>query len=257
MLVIPAIDISGGKVVRLTAGSFRKIKEYSSNPIYVAKFWCQQGAKYLHIVDLDGAAIGKPINLEVIKEILKAISIPVEVGGGIRTISDINSYLEMGVDRVILGTSVVKDLSFLDKEQIKPIADKLSVSWDVRIDGKKSEDIAVIGTEGWLKEVSVSTLALLEKMTSVRVGYLNYTNRSKDGTLLGLTDEDFNYLNLLLDLLRDKPIHLIYGGGVSGLEDISKIAKLKNKKIFGIVIGKALYENKFSLSEAQKIADVS
>jgi len=256
MIIIPAVDIIGGKVVRLAKGSFKEVKEYSDNPILMAKFWHEQGAKYLHIVDLDGATTGKPTNLYIIKEILKEISIPAEVGGGVRTVSDINIYLSMGVDRVVLGTSVANDLSFLDKGQIKAIANRVSVSCDVRMGVDKTNDKILTGTEGWLKEVAISIEALLEKMVSVGIKYLNYTDRSKDGTLSGLTQDDISSLDSFLNLIGNSPIELIYAGGISSLDDISKISNLRNKKLSGIIIGKALYENKFSLKQAQEVADV-
>ena len=255
MLIIPAIDIIQGKVVRLAKGSFKEIKEYSNNPILMAKYWQEEGARYLHIVDLDGAAIGKPSNLQIIESIVKKISIPAEVGGGIRTIENARKYLEMDFDKVVLGTTVTEDLSFLDKKEVKDIASKIAISCDARMSAEGTSAVIFTGTNAWLKETPVNFDLLISKMVSAGIKSLNFTDRSKDGTLSGLSETNIKYLENFLNVIGDRPIVVIYAGGISSLEDIKKIVNLKHPKLSGVIVGKALYENKFTLKEAQGLAD--
>jgi len=257
MLIIPAVDIIQGKVVRLAKGSFKEIKEYSNNPMLMAKFWQEEGAKFLHIVDLDGAAVGKPTNLQVISNIIREISIPAEVGGGIRTIEDVRKYARMNVDRVVLGTAVTEDLSFLDKQDIISISNKLAISCDARMSVEGTSGVIMTGTNAWLKETPVNFDLLISKMVTAGIKYLNFTDRSKDGMLTGLSNENVKYLESFLNLIGDKPIQVIYAGGISSLDDIKNLANLKHPRLAGVIIGKALYENKFNLKEAQEAANVS
>ena len=258
MNIIPAVDILGGKVVRLFKGSFDEKKEYSNNPVDVAKYWQDQGAQYLHVVDLDGAKSGKPKNLDAIKKIFKSINIPVEVGGGICTLDTIKAYINLGADRVVLGTAVTNNLSFLNKPEIKGFSDKIAISCDsekaITFD-KTNFAYITIGTRGWTEERKIRSNDLFEKMTSANIKYLNYTDRSKDGTLEGLSDSNIKSLGSFLNIIGD--IEVIYAGGVASLEDIRKLKELKGNNLKGIIIGKALYEKKFSLKEAQDIANAS
>lgn len=257
MNIIPAVDILDGKVVRLFKGSFDEKKEYSNNPVEVAQYWQDQGAQYLHVVDLDGAKSGEPKNLEAIKEVIKSTTIPVEVGGGIRTLDTIKAYINLGADRVVLGTAVMEDLSFLDKEEIKGLIDKIAISYDVKKarDFDKTTSYVTTGTSGWLKEHKICTNELVEKMISANIRYLNYTDRSKDGTLEGLSDDNIKFLSSFFNLIKD--IEVIYAGGIASLEDIKKLKDLENSGLLGVIVGKALYEKKFSLKEAQDIANAS
>jgi len=257
MNIIPAVDILDGKVVRLFKGSFDEKKEYSNNPVEVAQYWQDQGAQYLHVVDLDGAKSGEPRSLEAIKEVIKSTTIPVEVGGGIRTLDTIKAYINLGADRVVLGTAVMEDLSFLDKEEIKGLIDKIAISYDVKKarDFDKTTSYVTTGTSGWLKEHKICTNELVEKMISANIRYLNYTDRSKDGTLEGLSDDNIKFLSSFFNLIKD--IEVIYAGGIASLEDIKKLKDLENSGLLGVIVGKALYEKKFSLKEAQDIANAS
>ena len=254
MQIIPAVDILDGKVVRLFKGSFDEKKEYSNNPVEVAQYWQDQGAQYLHVVDLDGAKSGEPKNLEVIKEIIKSVAIPVEVGGGIRTLEAIKAYINLGADRVVLGTAVINDLSFLD--EVKDYAEKIAIGTDPNqfIDNVK---LYKVGTSGWLEETYVQFPKLIDKMNSLGISYLNYTIRSKDGTLSGLAGQEISSLESFLGSIRYHLIKVIYAGGIASLEDIKKLKDLENNRLLGVIIGKALYEKKFSLKEAQDIVNVS
>jgi len=260
--IIPAVDILGGKVVRLFKGSFHEKKEYGKDPQSIAKFWQDQGAQYLHVVDLDGAKSGEPKNAQVIENIIKNLSIPVEVGGGIRTVEHIAIYLNFGVDRITLGTAAIRNLSFLDEKVIKDNASKISISLDFRRADNDALPVMMAGTGGWGEEVPIFDYrGLIDRITSSGIKYINYTDRSKDGTLEGLLDKDIVSIGEFLKQLADKDIELIYAGGISSLEDVKNLAYLKNDKLTGVIVGKALYEENFSLKQAQeevnKITNVS
>lgn len=264
MKIIPAVDILEGKVVRLFKGSFQERKEYSNDPVSIAKFWQDQGAQFLHVVDLDGAMSGQPKNFRVINKVINGVSIPVEVGGGIRTVDNLKKYIDYGADRIVLSTVVINNLSFLDKKELKGVIDKIAISCDsekaISFD-KKNIAYITTGTDAWIQQRKIIPSELIGKMASVGVRYLNYTDRSKDGTLTGLRDDDASKLDNFLNSIGTKPISATYAGGVASLEDIKKLAQLKNKRLEGVIIGKALYEEKFSIKQAQveieKITNVS
>lgn len=253
MKIIPAIDILDGKVVRLIKGSYQEKKEYSDDPVSMAQSWQSEGAEYLHIVDLDGAKSGEPKNAQIIENIIKKISIPVEVGGGIRTPEHINLYINLGVGRVVLGTAVIRDLSFLDKKEIQESIEKISISFDARIEGDEVMSIMMAGTSGWQNEIPILDYrGLIDRIVSAKIKYFNYTDRLKDGTLSGLSKKDISSLDTFLSQISDRDIEVIYAGGIASLEDIIRIARLKQKKLAGLIVGKALYEGRFSLKDAQK-----
>lgn len=254
MKIIPAVDILEGKVVRLFKGSFHEKKEYSNDPVSMAQFWQDEGAQYLHVVDLDGAKLGAPKNAEVIGGIIKNLSIPVEVGGGIRTAEHIELYLKFGVDRIALGTAATeKGFVFLDNSIIKENSRKIAISIEVSSIG--FSDTA--HNAEWDVQVLINIPTLFDKMVSTGIRYLNYTYRAKDGTLVGLSDGDIESLSSFLSTIGDKDIKIIYAGGIASLNDIKKLAQLKTSNLEGVIIGKALYEKRFTLKEAQEIANVS
>ena len=261
MKIIPAIDILDGKVVRLFKGSFDESKEYGDDPKKMAQFWQEEGAEYLHIVDLDGAKTGRPRNQKIIKKMIKSLDIPVEIGGGIRSTIDIEAYLKFGADRVVLGTAIVNDLAFLEQKEVIDRAERIAVSCDSKTAILFGKDVSTAsmttGTVGWVKEHKINLSNLFNKMAEIGIKYLNYTVRSKDGTLTGLAEEDMKSLDSFLNLIGDKDIKVIYAGGIADLKDIEKLAHLKNKKLEGVIVGKALYENRFTLKDAKKVADVS
>ena len=255
MKIIPAVDILEGKVVRLFKGSFQEKKEYSKDPVSVAKFWQDQGAQFLHVVDLDGAMSGQPKNSRVINKVINGVSIPVEVGGGIRTVDSIRKYFDYGAERIVLSTAVINNLSFLDKKDLKEFINKIAISCDsekaISFDKKNIAYIAT-GTDAWIQQRKIKTSELIGKMAAVGVRYLNYTDRSKDGTLTGLRDDDVSKLDNFLNSFGTDSISATYAGGIASIEDIKKLAQLKNKRLGGVVIGKALYEEKFSINQAQE-----
>ena len=235
MLIIPAIDIKDGCVVRLVQGR-RDKKIYSRDPLKTARHWVRQGAKFIHVVDLDGASSGFLRNLNTVKEIVKAIDVPVEFGGGVRKLEIIRDLLDYGVCRVVLGTKAVEDKGFL-KKAFKEFKDRIIVSIDAQ-----AQNLLV---KGW--QVSSQGMNLLEFASNLKaLGFkeLIYTDTQKDGTLKGP-----NIKNIKM-LLKETGMKIIASGGISSLDDITKLKKLEKQGLVGIIIGKALYEGRFTLNQA-------
>lgn len=234
MIIIPAIDLKDGVVVRYTKGQFDK-KIYSDDPLKIALDWQAQGAQLIHIVDLDGAMTGEPKNLEKVIEIAKKVNVPVELGGGLRTKDIIKKVLDNGISRVVLGTKAI-DKIFL-KDIISEFKDKIAVGIDADLDRLK--------INGWFNQTDISVNNFIEELEELGVKTIIYTDISRDGTLSGPNIE------AIKNLLKLTKIYLIASGGVSSLDDIAALNKIKG--LSGVIIGKALYENKFSLEEAIKI----
>jgi len=237
-LIIPAIDLKDGCVVRYVQGRLDK-KIYSRDPLKTAKHWVKQGAKLLHIVDLDGALTGVPKNLKIVKEIAANICIPIQFGGGIRKIETIRTLLKFGIQRVVLGTKAVEDKKFL-KKAFAEFKESLIVSIDAA-----SGRVLI---KGWLNSHK-GTDALTFAMALKKMGFkqLIYTDTLKDGTLSGPN------IKGIKSLLKETGLNIIASGGISSLSDICKLKKLERQGLAGIIIGKALYEGKFNLSEALRI----
>jgi phosphoribosylformimino-5-aminoimidazole carboxamide ribotide isomerase len=238
MLIIPAIDLKGSKVVRLFQGKFDRQKVYSADPVGVAKHWAKQGAKFLHIVDLDGAASGAPKNIDSLKKIIDQVGIGVEFGGGVRSIQTISKLLSLGVERVILGTRAASDARFL-KQAWKKFGEKIIVSIDAKC-GK-------VLTQGWNCRAAKTTLVFARQLKKIGFKQLIYTDISKDGTLTG--PDIFG----IKKLLSETQLSVIASGGVANLNDLAKLKRLKKQGLSGVIVGKALYEGKFTLAEAFKL----
>lgn len=239
MLVIPAIDIRAGKVVRLLRGKYEEETVYSHDPVGVAKNWQDQGATLIHIVDLDGALVGELKNIDVVEKIVKSITIPVELGGGIRNRDDINAVLNKGVSRVILGTRASRDQQFLE-EVISEFKEKVIVAIDAK-DGK-------VATNGWTTTEQVLATELAKKIEGLNLGGIIYTDISRDGTLTGPN------IDGITRMLAATSIPLIASGGVSSLRDIESLKNLNAERLTGVIVGKALYEGKIDLTQAIKLA---
>lgn len=239
MLIIPAIDLQGGCVVRYVQGKSNK-KVYSRDPLKVAKHWVKQGAGFLHIVDLDGAFTGIPKNLEAVKEIAGQIKVPVEFGGGLRKIETIESVLNAGVARVVLGTKAVEDKEFLAKA-LRKFKDKVIVGVDAK-DGK----VMVRGWKSGHKNTDAVEFSLYLKKSGL--SELIYTDTLKDGTLAGPNIKEIK------KLLKATGMKIIASGGISSLEDLHKLKGLEKQGVSAVIIGKALYEGKFTLPQALKIS---
>ena len=241
MIIIPAIDIRGGKCVRLTQGDFDQEKIYSEYPQEQALKWQEHGANFLHVVDLDGAKHGEPINIYAIKHILETVKIPIEVGGGIRKMSDIENLLDMGVERVILG-SIAVEIPALVQEAVEEFGDdKILVGIDAR-DG-------IVSVHGWLDSGDVGVMELAVRMGDLGISTIVYTNISNDGTLKGCDADEFE------KIAEVSGLSIIASGGVSSLEDIKALKEKEASGVSGVIIGKALYEGVINLSDAIKIAE--
>ena len=234
MIILPAIDIIEGKPVRLYQGDYDKKEEVAESVEDTAKAFEKMGATYLHMVDLDGARLSKRVNHEVIVKVAKELSIPVEVGGGIRSMEDIQYYLENGVSRVILGTSAIEDETFL-KKAVKKYGNQIAVGIDCK-DGWLCQS-------GWTETSRQYYVYFAQKMEEIGVQTLIVTDISKDGTLQGPN------LNMLKTLQENVKCNLIASGGIKSIEHIQD---LKAMNIYGAITGKALYAHTLDLKEALK-----
>lgn len=239
MLIIPAIDIIGGKVVRLEKGDFNKEKVYALDPLQAARTWEEKGAKFLHIVDLDGARDGKIKNADTIVKIIKNVKIPCEVGGGLRDKSDIKYFLKNGASRVVLGTRAFEDPKYL-AELVGKFNEKIVVSVD--FSGNK------VVKKGWQEKTDLEPMNVIREMQAMGVRIIVVTDISVDGTLMGPKIE------ILKEILETVDISVIASGGISSLGDIKKLKEIENKNLEGVIIGKALYEGKIDLKEAIETA---
>lgn len=241
MIILPAIDIRMGKVVRLFQGDFTKETVYSGDPVNMAIRWEREGAKMLHVVDLDGAFSGKLKNLPIVKQIASSVKVPIELGGGLRAEKEVKEALSCGVKRVVIGTRAYKDESFL-KRLIEKYADAIAVS----IDAAKNEIIS----EGWRTKTSINIKELIQRINNTGVKTIVYTDILRDGTMEGPD------LNIIQNILNDISCDVIISGGISSLADIKTLRDLNKKNLAGIIVGKALYEGAFTLQEANKITEV-
>ena len=236
MNIIPAIDLIGGQAVRLVKGDYDNVTVYSDDPAAVAESFERAGAKYLHVVDLDGAKDGTTANFETIKKIIERTDLSVEVGGGIRTLERVRQYIDVGVDRVIIGTAAVTDPDFL-REAVKLYGEKIVVGVDIK-DG-------FVAIKGWLEISEFSCKEFCKKLEDLGVKTIICTDISKDGMMSGTNRE------LYRELYDEFELNIIASGGVSSMEDI---AVLSNMGLFGAIVGKAIYTGAIELSEAIKLA---
>ncbi|EOP57187.1 1-(5-phosphoribosyl)-5-[(5-phosphoribosylamino)methylideneamino]imidazole-4-carboxamide isomerase [Bacillus cereus] len=235
MEIFPAIDLKEGRCVRLYQGEFSKETVMNEDPVAQAIIFEKFGAKILHIVDLDGAIAGESVNLPVIERICRAVRIPVQVGGGVRSLAAVEKLLLVGVEKVILGTAALYDKAFLE-EAVRLYKEKIIVG----IDAKNG----FVATRGWLDMSEISYIYLAKQMENVGVQTIVFTDISKDGTLAG---PNFEQLELLQ---KSVGIRLIASGGVASIQDVKK---LNDMNIYGVIIGKALYEKTIDLEEVLEV----
>ncbi len=240
MVIFPAIDIRGGKCVRLFKGDFAQETVFGDKPEEMAAKWQAQGGKFLHLVDLDGALAGKSQNLDTIKKIIAAVDIPVELGGGIRTMENIDEVLALGVRRVILGSVAVKNPELV-KEACKKYGDRIVVGIDAK-DG-------IVAVDGWGVSGNVDAVELAKKMAEAGVKTVIYTDISRDGTLSGVNVE------ATARLARESGINVVASGGVSDLEDIKALLPYEEDGIEGVIVGKSIYTGSLDLKEAIALAE--
>ena len=235
MLILPAIDLRGGNCVRLVKGDFKQETIYSEHPEEIALRWEGEGAEFLHVVDLDGALAGEPQNMDAIKRILQAVKIPVEVGGGIRSMESIDRLLSIGVSRVILGSVAVHK-----EELVQKACSAYGNRIVVGIDAKKG----IVATDGWEKSASISAVELAKKLGAFGLETIIYTDISRDGTLSGVNVTETAHL------ARASGIKVIASGGVKSISDIEELKKRECDGIIGVIVGKSIYEGTLSLTEA-------
>lgn len=231
MILFPAIDIRGGKCVRLIQGDYAQEIVYNDSPTDMAQEWQRQGAEYIHVVDLDGAKTGDSANKLAIEAIAKAVTIPVQVGGGIRTMDIVDSHIKSGVARVIIGTAAIQDPEFL-KQAVEKYGDQIAVSIDARN--------GLVATDGWTETSDVKAVDLLQDLVGIGVKTVVYTDIMKDGMLQGPNFEELQTMN------EASSIDIIASGGVSTESDITTLAA---HNMYGAIIGKALYEGNLSLEK--------
>jgi phosphoribosylformimino-5-aminoimidazole carboxamide ribotide isomerase len=239
MLIFPAIDIRGGKCVRLLKGDFAQETVFSDDPAAMARKWQQQGAQFLHLVDLDGALAGKSQNLATVKAILAAVTIPVELGGGIRTMENVDEVLTLGVRRVILGSVAVRNPDLV-KAACAKYGDRVVVGIDAK-DG-------IVAVDGWGVSGNVQVGDLAREMGKAGVRTIIYTDIARDGTLEGVNVE------ATARLARESGIQIVASGGVKSVEDIRALKPYEKDGIEGVIVGKSIYMGTLDLQEAIEIA---
>jgi phosphoribosylformimino-5-aminoimidazole carboxamide ribotide isomerase len=237
MKILPAIDIKDKKCVRLIQGDFENKTEYEISPLDQAGKYKEQGFKNLHIVDLDGALTGQTVNLNIIQEIVGKYDLKIEVGGGVRTLDSIKRYVDIGVEKIILGSAAIKNKEFL-KEACVKFKNKIALGLDAK-DGNLS-------VSGWKEKLKIKTLDFLKDVNDYGISRLIYTDINRDGTKEGPNFEE----TIKIADVSNCPV--IISGGVSSMKDIKKAKELNNKNIEGIIIGKAIYDGDIKLDELAK-----
>jgi phosphoribosylformimino-5-aminoimidazole carboxamide ribotide isomerase len=242
MVIIPAIDVKDGRCVRLKQGDMSTATVYSDDPVAVARHWLAQGARRLHVVDLNGAAAGRPKNEGVIREIVKAVgdSIPVQLGGGIRDLDTIEKYLDDGVTYIVIGTAAVKNPGFLH-DACTAFGGHIIVALDAK-DGK-------VAVEGWSKLTGHDVVDLAKKFEDYGVEAVLYTDIGRDGMLTGVNVE------ATVKLARELRIPVIASGGLTGLADVEQLCAIESEGIMGVITGRALYQGTVDFKAAQARAD--
>jgi phosphoribosylformimino-5-aminoimidazole carboxamide ribotide isomerase len=233
----PAIDILGGKAVRLEQGDFDRRKVYDSDPLDAARRWVSEGATWLHVVDLDGAREGRPVNIEHLERIAARAGVPVQFGGGLRTVEAVLDAVGAGADRVVIGTIAFTDPEILDG-MIERGGERVRIAVDVR-DG-------LVATRGWLTKTSIAAPDAVAALLDHGAGGFIFTSVDRDGTMDG---PDTDGLAQVCKAAGDAPV--VYSGGIGSLADLEAIAELPDCDVAGVIVGKALYERRFSVTEGR------
>lgn len=240
MILLPAIDILEGKTVRLTRGDFDAKTVYDADPLDAARRWVDAGAHSLHVVDLDGARAGAPANLEHVRRIAGELDVPLQVGGGLRTIAALKDVVQAGASRVVIGTAAYTDVDFLD-EAVAEFGERVVVSVDAR-DG-------LLAASGWSQQTEIPMESVVERLGGRGVRRFVYSSIEHDGTLAG---PDIDGARRIAAAVRGT---FIYSGGVASLDDIRSLVALRQVNLSGVIVGKALYEGRFTVGEAQGVLD--
>ncbi|WP_419893386.1 1-(5-phosphoribosyl)-5-[(5-phosphoribosylamino)methylideneamino]imidazole-4-carboxamide isomerase [Oceanobacillus kimchii] len=231
MIIFPAIDVRNGKCVRLRQGDYNQETIYSNSPVKMAKEWEASGAEYLHAVDLDGAKSGESINVKIIQDVAQTLSIPIQVGGGIRSLEVIDKYIQAGVSRVILGTAAITDSAFL-QTAVERYTEQIAVS----IDARKG----FIATDGWTKNSTIEAIPFIQQLETIGVKTIIYTDILKDGMMSGPNFQELEAVQ------QATTMNIIASGGVTTKENIQQ---LKSMNLYGAIIGKALYDGSIKLQD--------
>jgi phosphoribosylformimino-5-aminoimidazole carboxamide ribotide isomerase len=235
MILLPAIDIRAGKAVRLDRGDFSAETVYDADPLEAASRWVSDGARALHVVDLDGARTGAPANLEHLARITREVDVPVQFGGGLRSVEAVRDAVAAGATRVVLGTAAYADVDLLDEVLIEH-GDRVIVSIDAR-DGR-------LATQGWTAQTEIPAESVIERLGHRGVRRYVYSSIERDGMLEG---PDLEAVGRIAEAVRGS---FIYSGGISSLEDLRALAALRQVNLSGVIVGKALYEQRFGVAEA-------
>jgi phosphoribosylformimino-5-aminoimidazole carboxamide ribotide isomerase len=238
VILYPAVDILDGHAVRLTQGDYAQSTTYASDPVQAAQSWSAAGAQRLHIVDLDGARAGEPANLGYVSAIATQTGLPIEFGGGLRSLESIDAAVAAGAERVVIGTAAFTGGDLLDRA-IESHGDRVVVSVDSRG--------GHVATAGWTQTTTVTTIDAIELLNARGVRNFIYTDVDRDGMLDGL---DAQELGRIADAVRGE---LLYGGGIGALSDLASLAALHHPRLAGVIVGKALYEQRFTIAEAHAV----
>jgi phosphoribosylformimino-5-aminoimidazole carboxamide ribotide isomerase len=237
VILYPAIDISEGKAVRLVKGDFNEKTVYEDSPVEAARAWVDAGARFLHVVDLDGARTGSPKSLHHLEQIAHELHVPVQYGGGLRSLPAVRDALRAGAERVILGTAAYTDIDFLD-DVLGAFRERVIVSVDTRGGN--------VSTSGWQETTQMPAGAVIERLQNRGVRSFVYTNVDRDGMLEG---PDLDEVKRIAAVVRGR---FIYSGGIGKIDDLVGLAALRQVNLGGVIVGKALYEGRFTIGEAQQ-----
>ena len=237
MILYPAVDISEGRAVRLVQGDFAEMTVYRDSPLEAARAWVQAGARFLHIVDLDGARTGRPQNLEHLERITHELAVPVQYGGGLRSLPAVRDALRAGAERVILGTAAYTDIDFLD-DVLGAFRERVIVSVDTR-NGN-------VSTSGWQETTQMPADSVIERLQNRGVRSFVFTDVDRDGMLEG---PDLAEVRRIAGVVRGR---FLYSGGIGSIDDLRALAALRQVNLGGVIVGKALYEGRFTVQEGQR-----
>jgi phosphoribosylformimino-5-aminoimidazole carboxamide ribotide isomerase len=240
MILYPAIDIMEGQAVRLIEGDFDEATTYHADPLDAARSWVDAGARFLHVVDLDGARSGEPKSLDHLRRIVQETGVPIQYGGGLRTVEAVREALRAGAERAIVGTAAFKDIDFLD-DIIAQFGPRVVVAVDTKN--------GMIATEGWTQTTQLPVVEAIQRLTGRGVRSFVFTDVSRDGKLTG---PDLEAVKQVAQAVRGR---FIYSGGIGSLDHLRALAKLRQVNMAGVIAGKSLYEKKFTVAEGQAALD--
>lgn len=237
MIIYPAIDLKEGKCVRLYKGDMNKVTVFNDSPLDQARYFASQGFKFLHIVDLDGALQGRGVNHNIVKDIISNVDIKIQLGGGIRDIKAIESWIDTGLSKVIIGTAALKNPDLV-KLAAKEFPGKIVVGIDAKDD--------YVAVSGWVEDSQIKVIDLAKKFEDVGVNAIIYTDIARDGTLEGVN------LERTVNLAKNISIPVIASGGVSNIDDVEKLCQFETFGVNGVIIGRALYDRKIEVLQLKK-----